>query len=213
MKRKDFFRTFGLAAGAAVAAPAIAHNLLKEEPTSVIDRWKQKVKDRDKRYMGNILWVKTFNEETFGPYAKDGERVIDEIKDQGGLAVLAHPFKRNKNLNAEIIKNMDAVEVFNARSAKTNMAARKLAIDYGYPVTAGSDSHFCFEVGRGRIVVQNAFDAESVRKAILKKQIEIKGLESRSHLDLLSQFLRIVKQKRYKKIPGKLYERFNYGSK
>ena len=135
--------------------------------------------------------------------------VIDEIKDQGGLAVLAHPFKRNKNLNAEIIKNIDAVEVFNARSAKTNMAARKLAIDYGHPVTAGSDSHFCFEVGRGRIVVQNAFDTESIRKAILKKQIGIKGLESGSYLDTFSQSIRVVKQKRYKKIPRKVYDRFN----
>lgn len=134
--------------------------------------------------------------------------VIDEINDQGGLAVLAHPFKRRKSLNEEIIKKIDAIEVFNSRAAKTNENARKIADDYGLPVTAGSDSHFCFEIGRGRIVVQNAFDTESVRKSIVNKQINIKGIDSGSYLDIFSQSIRIFKQKRYRNIHRKIYERF-----
>lgn len=134
--------------------------------------------------------------------------VIDEINDQGGLAVLAHPFKRKKNLNEEIIKKINAIEVFNSRASKTNDNARKIADDYNIPVTAGSDSHFCFEIGRGRVVVQNDFDTESIRKSIVDKQISIKGIDSGSYLDIFSQSIRFYKQKRYKNIHRKIYERF-----
>jgi len=134
--------------------------------------------------------------------------VIDEIKDQGGLAVLAHPYKRGKNPGNEIIKNVNAIEVFNARAAKTNENARKIALDYDLPMTAGSDSHFCFEVGRGRVIIRDAVDAENIRKSILKKQVDIAGINSGSYLDTLSQAIRIFKQKRYKNIHKKLYERF-----
>lgn len=137
--------------------------------------------------------------------------VIDEIKDQGGLAVLAHPFKRKENLNVEVVKKIDAIEVFNARAAKkNNERARKIAIEYDLPITAGSDSHFCFEIGRGRVIIQNAFDTESIKKSILRRQIEIKGIESGSYLDIFSQSIRIIKQKGFKKIRRKIYERFNY---
>jgi predicted metal-dependent phosphoesterase TrpH len=139
--------------------------------------------------------------------------VIEEIRDQGGLAVIAHPFKRKRNLNNEIIKKIDAVEVFNARATKTNERARKIAEDYNLPITAGSDAHFCFEVGRGRIIVQNAFDTEAIRKSILKKQVSIKGTDSDRYLDIFSQSIRVIKQKRFKNIHRKIYECLNYRCK
>ena len=41
--------------------------------------------------------------------------VVEEIKDQGGFAILPHPF-RGHNLNQHIIEQFDAIEVFNGRS-------------------------------------------------------------------------------------------------
>ena len=78
--------------------------------------------------------------------------VIDEIKVQGGLAVLAHPFRKNIVVPPKIISMFDCIEAFNARSRElSNMKARKLAEDYKKPVSAGSDAHLGFEIGGGKI--------------------------------------------------------------
>jgi len=45
------------------------------------------------------------------------EEVIEEIKSQGGLSVLAHPYRQYKNPE-EIVDRVDLVEGFNARSKK-----------------------------------------------------------------------------------------------
>ena len=136
--------------------------------------------------------------------------VIDEIRNQGGIAVLAHPFKRKKNFDSGTMKIFDAIEIFNARAAKTNKDAKKCAEYYDLPMTAGSDSHFCFEIGRGRTVVQDAYDLESIRKSILKKQVEVKGIESGFYLDIFSQSIRLFKQKRMRQtIQKKILKYFN----
>ena len=133
--------------------------------------------------------------------------VIDEINDQGGIAVFAHPFKRKKNFDMGIIKNFDAIEVFNSRAAKTNNYARKIAEDFNLPVTAGSDSHFCFEIGRARIIAQDVFDVEEIRKSILGKKVNVRGINSESYLDVFSQSIRIFKQKNFKNIYKKIFKR------
>jgi len=81
--------------------------------------------------------------------------VLDEIRSQGGIAVIAHPFTSlRKKFLQEIptIKNrIDGIETFNGRiimpqaNAKANALADKLKIGK----TAGSDAHFLFEIGTG----------------------------------------------------------------
>jgi predicted metal-dependent phosphoesterase TrpH len=76
-----------------------------------------------------------------------------EIKDQGGLVYLEHPydqFRRHLNEGAiEAIANLiDIVEVFNGRSdEKSNRLAEELRQTLGAPAGAGSDAHSTAELG------------------------------------------------------------------
>ena len=83
--------------------------------------------------------------------------VVEEIKDQGGLSVLAHPY-RPYNSPEKIIHQVDYIEGLNARSKPwQNQRAQALASEFNKKVIAGSDAHFAFEIGRGRTVTKNAF--------------------------------------------------------
>lgn len=90
--------------------------------------------------------------------------VVDEIKRQGGLSVLAHPYRKGITVPDELVKMVDAIEVFNARSpAVLNSKAKELSIKAGKPVTAGSDAHVSFEIGNG-IVYTTGSSNENVLK-------------------------------------------------
>lgn len=105
------------------------------------------------------------------------EEVIEEIKSQGGLSVLAHPYRQYKNPE-EIVDRVDLVEAFNARSRKAdNARAYELATKFKKPVTAGSDAHFGFEIGRGRTIVNS-----KVKVELKKGKTEIEGKESSYYL-------------------------------
>lgn len=80
--------------------------------------------------------------------------VIDDIHEQGGFAVPAHPFDRFRRNGHESIDpyvdHCDAVEVINSRCllGRDNDKASHVAHDHGLAVTGGSDAHFPFELGR-----------------------------------------------------------------
>lgn len=133
--------------------------------------------------------------------------VIDEIKEQDGIAVLAHPFKRMNEIDTEIIKKIDAIEVFNARTKKNaNTMAKDVAKKHALPMTAGSDAHFYFEIGHASTIVNDVSDIESIRKAIVANNTKLCGKESFSYIDLFSKSIKIVKTR-------KLPKRFRIRSK
>ena len=104
--------------------------------------------------------------------------ILDEIKQQGGLAAIAHPFRSSPNSKhrfkypIEKIKNkIDAIEAFNARNLPgNNKKAIKIADKLNIPKIAGSDSHFAFELGKAYTLFDN-----SLRKALKQNKTEIKG--------------------------------------
>jgi hypothetical protein len=101
------------------------------------------------------------------------DEVIDEIRSQGGLVVLPHPY-RQFSFPEKIVDNVDIIETFNARSKKIhNRKAQQLAEKYKKPIIAGSDAHLGFEIGRGVTVVEN-----DLRNALEKGETEINGEES-----------------------------------
>lgn len=124
--------------------------------------------------------------------------VIDEIKGQGGLSVLAHPYKRKENVDKDVLRKIDAIEVFNARAGTTNCRARDIAFNNNLLMTAGSDAHFCFEIGRGKIIMKDCSDLEEIRKSILSKDLQISGTCSSKYLDVLSRSIRRFKAKKNK---------------
>lgn len=105
--------------------------------------------------------------------AENFEDVVVEIKDQGGLSVLAHPFRHFK-YPEKIINKLDLVEGFNARSkAEDNFKAIQIAKRHNKALCAGSDVHFYFELGMGRTIANG-----EIEKALRRGDCEIEGNES-----------------------------------
>lgn len=73
--------------------------------------------------------------------------VCHEIKEQGGLTILNHPFVGHK-LDLVDYSLIDLIEGFNSRlSFQKNQLAVKLARELGKPIIAGSDAHCYSEIG------------------------------------------------------------------
>lgn len=92
------------------------------------------------------------------PPRADPLTVIDRVHDQGGLAVLSHPFDRLREYYTddleEIAARVDGVEVRNSRCLipRYNRRARTFAATHRLAMTGGSDAHFPMEVGRVRTI-------------------------------------------------------------
>ncbi len=105
------------------------------------------------------------------------EEVVDKIKEQGGLVAVPHPFDsfRSSSFFPSDKDNrfFDLVEVFNARCvrSKFNLLAEKYARKHSKNVTAGSDAHFLFEIGKAYILTQTS----DVRKDLLKGKVKVEG--------------------------------------
>jgi predicted metal-dependent phosphoesterase TrpH len=103
-----------------------------------------------------------------------------EIKDQGGLVYLEHPYDQfRRHLSEEAIENLadliDIVEVFNARSdEKTNRRAQDLCEILGAARGAGSDAHKLGELGSVYIEMED-FDSAQAFLASLRTARIVKG--------------------------------------
>jgi hypothetical protein len=101
---------------------------------------------------------------------KDWREVLDAIRAQGGLAILAHPY-RGGAMTDEVASRCDVLEAFNCRSSPTqNARATSLADALGKPKIAASDAHVWSEVGRARnrcdgvLTSCNVYAGEPARK-------------------------------------------------
>jgi glycosyltransferase involved in cell wall biosynthesis len=122
-------------------------------------------------------------------------QTIAEIKRQGGLVYVPHPFDR---LHAvpdyehllEVIGDVDAIEVFNPRIAfkPFNEEAVRFAAKYRIPAGAGSDSHVAQGLGSVRIRMRD-FDGpqeflESLRDAdIIRKPTSLLYVQALKFLE------------------------------
>jgi predicted metal-dependent phosphoesterase TrpH len=85
------------------------------------------------------------------------EETIRRLRAQDAVISVSHPLDRfrdsalGERLTLEIIDQVDALEVFNARCllARDNVRAAALAARYGKAITAGSDAHTLRELGVG----------------------------------------------------------------
>lgn len=86
--------------------------------------------------------------------AFDINEALDQIRQQGALAVPAHPYRFLPHLKfkiplEDIRKKIDAIEGMNGRVMFTavNLRAQIKAKELSLPITGGSDAHFWFEIG------------------------------------------------------------------
>jgi len=104
------------------------------------------------------------------------EEVIDEIRAQGGIVVLPHPYRRKKFPDEGIVKAGRCLEGVNGRvPEELNLKAQELARKLKKPMIAGSDAHFPFELGRIWNVAENVSncDEEELKKVLLNGGIEM----------------------------------------
>ncbi|MBA5941804.1 MAG: PHP domain-containing protein [Methanophagales archaeon] len=108
------------------------------------------------------------------------QEVIDEIKDQNGIAVVPHPFDRLRRLTfhptEEDVKFIDCIEGFNSRCVfqRYNKRAIEYGIEHGLAITAGSDAHFGGQIGDAFILAESS-DEEDLMRRIMKKEISFNG--------------------------------------
>ena len=120
--------------------------------------------------------------------------VIDEIRDQGGISIIAHPYKRTKRIDEELLNRIDGTEGFNSRCTRfENEMAQQIAAEYNLPMVSGSDAHFYFEIGRGTCIIENVSELEDIRGAVIRGEARISGTESSPYVEPLSQMIRAFK--------------------
>jgi predicted metal-dependent phosphoesterase TrpH len=98
------------------------------------------------------------------------EQVVDEIRAQGGVVYLPHPFAYLTGARRRVdraLSLVDIVEVWNSRAfhAPWNRRAISEARERGIPEGAGSDAHFSAELGRAWTVLPTFSDAVSLKLA------------------------------------------------
>ena len=107
---------------------------------------------------GEIMGM--FLEETI-PSGLAVKEAISQIRAQGGLVCLPHPFDifrhsalRNKIIE-EIVGEIDIIEIFNSRTLPPRHSAKALALalKYGLAKSAGSDAHTPNEIGNAYVEI------------------------------------------------------------
>lgn len=102
--------------------------------------------------------------------------VLDKAKEQDAIVSIAHPFRPLPHLRfnypiKDIKNKIDALECINSRTFYwENRKASRTADKLNLAKTAGSDSHFGFEIGRAVTV----FD-DDLRKAIKRRATRTEG--------------------------------------
>ena len=112
--------------------------------------------------------------------SRDVQGVIAEIKAQGGLVVIPHPFDglRHSSFHPseEDATFIDAIEGFNSRCffQRHNKKAVDFALRCGLAVIGGSDAHFVNEIGTSGIVI----DTSDIKATILRCDVALFGTKS-----------------------------------
>lgn len=104
------------------------------------------------------------------------EETVAHIRAQGGITYVPHPFDpARRPLRADALRDacargwIDAVEVFNAKTANPddNAAARALADEFALPAGAGSDAHDAAALGAAYVEMPD-FDGPKTFLASLR---------------------------------------------
>jgi predicted metal-dependent phosphoesterase TrpH len=129
------------------------------------------------------------------------EETIKEIRKQGGMAVIPHPFAWPSWPAARAFKGgekdfllADAIEVFNAALFSfSNTKALRISQKYNLPFTAGSDAHLAEFVGRAFLeIAKNSPPStpEEVLEEIRNKRVRVAG-KALTPLELIREYSKI----------------------
>jgi predicted metal-dependent phosphoesterase TrpH len=123
-----------------------------------------------KQGLENIL-----NKDSRGVYK--WQEIISAAKEQGALVFLAHPFRLHKQVDTQLLQEVDGIEVYNCRAALcSQIEANKKAIDealkYKKVFSAGSDGHWLGEIGKAFFEIDDKlFEQQPDRTAIIRQAL------------------------------------------
>jgi len=124
--------------------------------------------------------------EIMGMFLKNGipsglsvEQTILQIKAQGGLISIPHPFDilRKSALDSKIVEELvaqiDILEVFNSRTIllRCSNKARTFAQKYSIPESAGSDAHTLGEIGNTYVEMPEFNGRDDFLNALAKGKV------------------------------------------
>ncbi len=133
------------------------------------------------------------------------KETVTAIHDQGGMAILAHPFEvvvaadacYRYLRNPEIVREagVDAIEVHNAGAVTpgNNILARRMAAKLKMPIVGNSDGHSLAAIGRGTTQFVGR-TADDFRSAVTRKATLVQG-RSWPIEDYLALFPRLISDK------------------
>lgn len=130
--------------------------------------------------------IDTTKGEILGLFLKDEipgglmpEEAMARIREQGGLVGVSHPLDRLRRSAMrqvallDILDELDFLEGFNSRVTfpSDNRKAQALAQARGLPITAGSDAHTAYEIGRAYLEMSNFNGRDGFLEALKEAQI------------------------------------------
>lgn len=109
------------------------------------------------------------------------QETVAEIKRQGGLVYVPHPFDRMHSVPdyehlLDIVEDIDAIEIYNPRVAigSFNEEAERFAAKYRIIAGAGSDSHVAQGLGSVRVRMPDFEGPEEFKEALALAEIQTK---------------------------------------
>jgi predicted metal-dependent phosphoesterase TrpH len=106
---------------------------------------------------------------------------IDFARENGGLVVVAHPYRAYGLGDSARNYDVDAIEVLNgASSPNVNKLAENLAKTMGLPGVAGSDAHVVEELWTAYTEVQATLDIDEILKAIKRGIVRVASSTGKS---------------------------------
>jgi len=87
---------------------------------------------------------------------RPADETVDTIHNQGGIVIVPHPFDRfrkkvlHHSTLTDLIGEIDVIEGYNGRNLSTDANERAVAFanQHHLPISAGSDAHIPYEVGK-----------------------------------------------------------------
>ena len=133
------------------------------------------------------------------PKGTPAEETCRQIRDQGGVVYLPHPYALGKGgsgqLAETLARQLDVVEVFNARlrSRERNGRGERLSLRHGLLQGAGSDAHSVGEIGNAWVQLPRHPNEPQAFLGALRSAT-IYGTTAGPHVFLLSNWAKVRKR-------------------
>jgi predicted metal-dependent phosphoesterase TrpH len=120
--------------------------------------------------------------------------VIREIRTQGGIVVLPHPYHDHDSVE-EIARSVDFIECWNSRcTPEENAHAESLTVNSGKKCIYGSDAHSVSEIGLVKVrFQQNPFSVGEVISSLNTPSWKIRTSQIISHVKK-HEYRRLIQQ-------------------